>query len=119
MSYENPLTAVYRFPAASVVSAGVVGRIVGPKGRSGSVVGVGSVVTTGVTGAAASITVGSAADADAYATTSVPISAANAVKNDFTPVFNHVITPDEVVNVATGGGATAGAADLLVMVNWY
>lgn len=119
MSYENPLTAVYRFPAASVVSAAVLGRFVGPKGRSGAVVGVGRITTTGVTGAAASLTVGSTTDADAYATASVPISSANDFGNEFTPVYNHVIPADSLVEVATGGGATAGAADLLVMVNWY
>ncbi|MDT8364295.1 MAG: hypothetical protein RQ714_06570 [Nitrosomonas sp.] len=119
MSYSNPLTAVYRFPAATVSTAAVVGRIVGPKGLSGTVVGIGSVVTTGVTVAASSITVGSASSASAYATAAVPVSGANAVANDFTPVANHVIAPDEVVNVAAGGEATAGAADLLVMINWY
>lgn len=119
MSYSNPLTAVYRFPAATLSTAAVVGRIIGPKGKSGTIVGIGSVVTTGVTVEAASVTIGSATDADAYATASIPVSAANAVTNDFTPVSNHVIPADEVVNVSAGGESTAGAADLLVMINWY
>jgi len=119
MSYENPLTAVYRFPAATVSSAAVVGRIVGPLGKRGRVVGVGSVVTTNVTAAAANINIGSATDADAYGTSAIPISSANAVANAFTPVYNHEIPANEVVNVAAGGESTAGAADLLVMVDWY
>jgi hypothetical protein len=119
MSYSNPETAVYRFPAAVLTSAAVVGRIVGPEGRKGRVVDISHVVTTGVTVAAASVTVGSNADPDAYATGSVPVSSVNSVGNGATKVQNHEIPADSLVEIATDGGATAGAADLLVMINWY
>lgn len=119
MAYENPLTMLYRFPAATVSSAAVVGRIVGPAGKKGVVVSVGSVVTTGVTDAAATVQIGSTTDPDAYGVHTMPISSANAVANNFTPVFNHEAPADEAMLVTAGGESTAGAGDLLVGVNWY
>lgn len=119
MAYENPLTMLYRFPAASVASAAVVGRIVGPAGKKGVVVSVGSVVTTGVTDAAGTVKIGSATDDDAYGVHTMPVSSANAVANSFTPVFNHEAPADAVILVTAGGEPTAGAGDLLVGVNWY
>lgn len=119
MAYENPLSATYRFPAATVSSAAVVGRIVGPAGKKGVVVGVGSVVTTGVTVAAGTVKLGSTSDDDAYGVHTMPISAANAVANNFVPVFNHEVPADAAVLVTAGGQPTAGAGDLLVSVNWY
>jgi hypothetical protein len=119
MSYSNPVTAVYRFPAAALSSAAVVGRIISPSGMAGRIIDVGHIVTTGVTVAASSVTVGTSADPDAYATHSVPVSSAGAGGNGATIVQNHEITADSVIEVATGGEATAGAGDLLVTVAWY
>ena len=76
MSYDNPTVCTYRFPAVAVTAAATLGRLIGPAGKTGRIVDIGYVVTTGVTVAASNLIVGSAADPDAYATIAVPISAA-------------------------------------------
>lgn len=127
MSYSNPQTAVYRFPAATLSSAGIIGRIIGPSGKQGRLIDIGCVVTTGVTVAANTIDVGLTADVDAFGTLTVPISAANAVSNgmvrtdtDGDGVYDDVDIPaDTVVEVSTNGECTAGAGDVLVMIDWY
>lgn len=119
MSYDNPKTCTYRFPAISVAStAATRGYIVGPAGMTGRIVDVGYVVTTGVTVAASSLVIGTAADTDAYATLAVPIAAANAVGNGATLGATGTLPADAVVVVGSGGGATAGAVDALITIDW-
>jgi hypothetical protein len=119
MAYSNPVTAIYRFPAAALSTAGIVGRIVGPMGKKGVVASIGSVVTTSVTVAAANLSITDLSGDVVYATASVPVSSANAVRNTFASVQNHEVEQDAVVLVSTDGGSTAGAADLLVGIDWY
>ena len=125
MSYSDPITCTYRFPAVSVTSAAALGRLIGPKGKTGRIVDIGYVVTTGVTVAASSLTVGTEADGDAYATLAVPIASANAVGNGATLITSgttgeKVLLPaDSVVVVGSAGGATAGAVDAIVTIDWF
>lgn len=125
MSYSNPLTCTYRFPAISVVTDAILGRFIGPKGKTGRIVDVGYVVTTGVTVAASGLEVGTAAAPDAYATLAVPIAAANAVGNGATLVTSgttgekELIPADSLVVIGSPGGATAGAVDALVVIDWF
>lgn len=118
--YDNALRETYRFPAAVLTAAAVVGRFIGPKGKTGRVVNVSHVVTTGVTVAAASVTVGNNGATTPVAHT-VPISAANAaVALAYASLQSKdALAADTLVEVATGGEATAGAADLIVTVDWY
>jgi hypothetical protein len=119
MSYSIPVTVNYRFPAASVVSAATLGRLIGPKGMQGRLVDIGTVVTTGVTVANSNVIVGTAGDTDAFGTLPVIVSAANAVANGMTRGVDPVIPADTLVAVGSAGGATAGAADILVTIAWY
>jgi hypothetical protein len=118
MAYDNPFTCTYRFPAVSVVSAATLGRIVGPAGKTGRILDVSYVVTTGVTVAASNLIVGSAADTDAYATVAVPIAAADTGGNGAAKGVTASIPANSVVLVGSAGGATAGAVDALVVINW-
>lgn len=118
MPYDNPTTCTYRFPAISVVSAATLGRIIGPAGKTGRIVDVGYVVTTGVTVADSNLIVGSAADTDAYATLAVPVAAANAADNGATIGVTDTIPADTLVLVGSAGGATAGAVDALITIDW-
>lgn len=122
MSYANPLTVGYRVKAADLTSAGLIDRIVGPKGMRGVVAGIQSVVTTGVTGSGSSISVSSDVGGEVitpYAELKIPVSSANAVGNDYTPGPDHEIAADEVVDISSSGQSTAGAADVTVIINWY
>ena len=118
MSYSNPHTCNYRFPAATLSSAATIGRIMGPSGKKGRLVDITSVVTTGVTVAANTVTVGTAADPDAYGTLTVAISAANAVQNGATQV-DATMAADTLLVLNTGGECTAGAADINVTIDWF
>lgn len=123
-SYDSPLRETYRFPAATLSSAAVVGRLIGPAGRVGRVVNVSHVVTTNVTVAAAAVTVGNNGEASPV-THTVPISSANAaaaIARDDSTLLGQgetYLAADTLVEVASDGGPTAGAADLIVTIDWY
>jgi len=119
MSYSNPTSATYRFPAAALATAAIIGRIVGPAGKSGRLVDVASVVTTGVTAAAVTVDVGTTGAVASAGTATIPVSAAAAVSNNAVLVSQHILAADTVVEVSTNGECTAGAADLLVTIDWY
>lgn len=119
MSYDNPITCTYRFPAVSVVSAATLGRIQGPAGKTGKIVDVSYIITTGVTVAASNLIVGSAADTDAYATKAVAVAAATTGGNGATLGATELIPANDIVLVGSAGGATAGAVDALVVINWF
>lgn len=126
MSYSNPTTVTYRFPAISVAStAAERGRFVGPKGLQGRIVDIAYVVTTGVTVAASGLEVGSASDPDAYGEIVVAIASAGAVGNgatlatDSTTGQKALLPADTAILVGSSGGATAGAVDALVTVDWF
>lgn len=118
MSYSNPTTVTYRFPAVSVIAGATLGRFVGPNGMVGRLLDVAYVVTTGVTVAASNLIVGSAGDTDAYGTLAVPVAAANSVGNGMTRGVTTDMPADTAVLVGSAGGATAGAVDALVTVEW-
>lgn len=118
--YDNALRETYRFPAATISAAAVVGRLVGPVGKRGRVVNVSTVVTTGVTVAAGTVTVGPNGAASPV-THTVPISSANAVLAIPAASLKGVtdLAADTLVEVAAGGEPTAGAADIIVTVDWF
>ena len=119
-NYDNALRETYRFPAATISAAAVVGRLVGPAGKTGRVVNVSHVVTTDVTVAAGTVTVGPNGAASPV-THTVPISAANAaVAIPATSLKGQtLLAADTLVEVAAGGEPTAGAADLIVTIDWF
>lgn len=119
MGYSNPITTTYRFATATLSSAAIVGRLVGPSGKEGRLIDVACVVTTGVTDAAVTVDVGLTADVDAFGTLSVAIGAANTVANGMTRGTDNDIPADTVVEVSANGECTAGAGDLLVTIAWY
>lgn len=119
MSYSIPTSTTYRFPAASVVSAATIGRIMGPAKMQGRLVDISYVVTTGVTVAASNIRVGSAAATSAYGTLAVPIAAADLVGNGMVRGATADLPEDTAILVGSAGGATAGAVDILVVIDWF
>ncbi len=119
MSYSETNPHTYRFPAATISTAATVGRLIGPAGKSGRLIDVAFVVTTGVTVAAGTVTVGTEADVDAYGSLTVPISAANSGTNGVTLTSTVVLPANTVVAIAAGGECTAGAGDILVTIDWY
>lgn len=119
MSYSNPQTVTYRFPAATLSTATVIGRFIGPSGKQGRLVDIADIVTTDVTAAANTTDVGTAADPDAYGTLTTPIAVADLGHNGMVIGATTTLPADTVAEVSTNGECTAGAADVLVTVDWY
>jgi len=123
MAYHNPVYTTHTLSAQSIVTAGTLLSVVGPKGKQGRLVGIGAVVTTSTTGAATELRVGSATTADKYGTLSVPVATAgaDAAYNDATinDVDSNLMPADTAVLIATDGGCTAGAADISVTIAWF
>lgn len=120
----------YTFPAADLSSAAVFGRFQGPAGLVGRVRGIEYVLTTGVTVAAALVTVGNNG-AVGPASMSVEVAAINtggaqtaaerkANGAEVVAGVNDVeLAADTVVECASDGGATAGAGDITITVDWF
>jgi hypothetical protein len=119
--YSNPIQVSYRFAAAVLTSAAVVGRIAGPTGRAGRVTALVGIVTTD-TDAASTVTV----DTNAGVTTPVSAAVGNAPGQNtaFSATKASVdaqseLPADTVVEVQVSGEPTAGAADIVVGIDWY
>lgn len=120
MSYSNPTTITYSFPAAAVDTDAVIGYLAGPSGMKGHVAAVITVVTVEVTVAAAVLTLGVSGDLDAYVSAaSVAIGAAGTVSNTFTRGATVEIPADTAVILESGGEATAGDGNVFVVIDWY
>jgi len=120
-NYDSGQEISYRFAAATLTAAAVVGRLIGPAGKIGRVTSLTSIVTTGVTVAAAVVDVDTVAGITTPVTLTVPISSANAGASATKAVVDASteLPADTVVQVSSDGGPTAGAADLVVTVTWY
>lgn len=119
MAYDNPIHATYRFPAAAIDTAGSIGTVVGPAGKTGRLLGISSVVTVQTTTNPSNITVGSDSDADAYGTHVVPAAAVGTTTNGLTRGVTQVIPADSDVEIASDGGAAAGDGDIIVHISWF
>lgn len=119
-TYDKPILISYRFAAATLSAAAVIGRLSGPSGKEGRVYAITGVITTGTTTNPTIVTVGVNAAADP-ATVTVPVLSANDVfgSTQANTEGKDVLTADTVIELASDGGAAAGAADVTVTVGWY
>ncbi|MCP4145393.1 MAG: hypothetical protein GY752_08935 [bacterium] len=121
MNYDNPIYMTYTLDAASIASAADLLDVAGPKGKTGRVVAIAMVVTTGVTVAAGTVVVGDGTTANKYGTMTAPIASADAVANDFTDAHSdsNLIAADSRLVIGAGGECTAGAGNIAVTVAWF
>ena len=111
----------YRFEAETLSAAAVLQRFQGPAGKRGRVVGFEYVVTTTTTTAAAAITVDTNAGLTGPFTGSVPVATAPAAGAATAAQLKAgaELPADTIIEVASDGGPGAGAADLILTVQWY
>ncbi len=115
--------ATYRFPAASVASDAVVGRIVGPVGMRGKITSMTALATTTITTTPGTLTAGHSGNDAAFMTLTLPLTTAPArVDGVLSIVYDRGgyqrSNPDQVIEIAAGGEPAAGAADICVTVEW-
>lgn len=119
-NYDSPLETTHTFDAAVLSAAATVGRIAGPAGKVGRVKSINGVVTTGITVADATVSIRSAGGSPvvtgtlAIAAIDASVSATAAEIQAGTE-----LDADTTVEVVANGEATAGAADLTVVIGWY
>ena len=119
--YDNPIYATYSLRAASVVADANLLDLVGPAGKKGRLISIATVVTTGVTVAASTVVIGTDGDNALFGSLAVPISAADAVANapTISTSDDNEMPADTRFVIGSGGGATAGAVNLDVIIAWY
>jgi len=114
--------ATYKFPAATLSGAAIVGRIPSPIGAIGEVTSVAVLCTTNLTGSEGTLTIGRSGNSNAYGTLTLPNTSADSqVDGAFTKPYQFGVIPragGEVIEVAAGGEPTAGAGDIYVTVKW-
>jgi len=119
--YDNADSRTYRFPAETISGAGVLQRVIGPAGKVGRVRGFEYIVTTDVTVAASAITVDTNAGLSSPFSTSIAVASANdggaATAAELKAADD--LPADTVIEIATDGGSTAGACDLIVRIDWF
>lgn len=120
-TYDQPFRQTYTLPASAIATAGIKLRVVGPSGMQGRLASMSGVVTTATTDAVTVIQVGTTATATAYGVMTVAIGAADTFVNTFTDSTSdtNLIAADTTVEIASDGGATLGAADLVVTIDWF
>lgn len=123
-TYDNPLLLTHSRAMTALQTGAEKARFRGPPGLRGKVVSVSGTITTTVTTAAAPVTLGSAADADAYLTSSIPVGTAPlgfVVSQDDIDAGGAIdeVPADEDVLITAGGAAGAGAATIDVVMAWY
>ena len=114
----------YRFPAITISAAAVVGRLIGPAGKRGRVIGAEYIVTTGVTSAAGVMTIDTNAGLTSPFSFSVEVASANAggsaTRTELAAQDVDAELPaDTVVEIQAGGQPAAGAIDLALTIQWY
>lgn len=134
MSYSNPQTISYTFPAEDFGATNDNYVIKGPNGKAGRVREIMARVTEVFTATttAASVQVGTAADPDAYAILTFATDAvddvlcASAGTQSATRGVNLLEIPASatgaevhVDTIATTGGSPTGTADVTITIDWY
>jgi hypothetical protein len=118
------IPATYEIPAGVLSSAAIIKRIVGPENKRGRITGISAVSTLGLTGSEGQLQLGTTADATAFLTMSIPnTTILERVAGLVTFATSHggypAIRPNEILEVATDGVVTAGAADIFITIEWY
>lgn len=108
----------YQFTATA--TGAVVANIVAPAADLvGRVVGVSTVVTTGVTDAPDVLQIGDGTDADEFGTHTVAIGAAGTKNYGVTPGDDALIAAGERVVLTNTGAQTAGVYSGAILIEWF
>ena len=129
--YDNADRRIYSFLGMAIDTGGpVLGTFQGPPGKTGRVRGIDFTITVDTTVAVTILTVG-VNGATAPATVTVPIGVAAVIGQmtaaqldaagaaEVVGTNDVILTADTVIELTTNQGATAGDADVHVIVDWF
>lgn len=120
-TYDNPIVISYTIPAADMSTDATELQIVGPPGLEGKLLGIEGVLTVATTTAASELTVGTAANDDAFGILAIPVALINTIHNAPTIFTNDALrmAADTRVVIASDGGAAAGTLAVIVTIGWF
>ena len=118
MSYSDSKVTAHKFPAATLSTAAILGRIQGPAGARGRLIDVSMIITTATTSASNTLDVGLVGDVDAYGIHTTPVTAVNLGANGMVRGATEKIPADSIVEISTNGECVAGAADITIFIDW-
>lgn len=127
--YDNAEHRTYRFPAVTISAAATIGRLIGPRGKTGRLRGAEWIATTAVTVNPSTVSVRNSGDTNP-AGFAIPVTAARAggsmtdserrdAGEDHTATNEKQLAPDTVVEIASDGRSTSGAVDLVLSIDWF
>lgn len=126
--YDNGLRTQHENAAQALASSGTRLTVNGPAGRVGRVLDVSYNITTNVTVTGSTTTIGPSGDADAQGAYTVPVGSVVGGRVAHTQgpaetagslASGVDIAADAITLLITGGEAATGAADILMLVNWW
>jgi hypothetical protein len=119
-TYDNAMVVNYELRAAALDTAAELLTLVGPKGKTGRVVGIQALVTVAVTGAASVVSVNTLDNATVCGSLSVPVGVADTFANDATVGTDDTLIPaDTAFTIDCNGAATAGDGNVAVQIAWF
>lgn len=122
-TYDNPLAITYEALAnASLSTTAIARNLIGPPGMKGRVLSVSLIITTATTDAASTLDIGiTGGDTDVIMSMSIPIAsiADGHVATKAELAASTVLAADTVYSALGGGEATAGAADMTIVIGWF
>lgn len=119
-TYDEPTLVTYQLDAASVAAAAELATFAGPAGKAGRVVSISALVTTGVTVAPSVVSVNTLDNSTVCGSLTVPVGGVDTVANASVDGTDDTLIPaDTAFTIDSDGGATAGAANIVVVVAWF
>lgn len=118
---EHIIHASYQF--TQTLSSANTARLIGPKGKIGTIKSIDILCTTGLTGTAGLLSIGVSGDAARFATHTLPNTSASE-RVDGLETINRVnglqtrIGPDDVVELTNTADPTAGAGIIFINIDW-
>jgi hypothetical protein len=119
-TYDNAMVVNYELRSAALDGAAELVTLVGPKGKTGRVVGMQVLVTVEVTGTSSVVSVNTLDNAVVAGSLTVPAGLPDTFVNDATTGTDDTLIPaDTAFTVDCNGAATAGDGNVAVQIAWF
>ncbi len=121
-TYDQPLVQTITIKGASLTSAAELFDGVGPALLQGRVLGMCAGLTTATTVAASNVAVGITGTLQKFTNQVIPVQLIDTIVNTITTDSvsdTNLMPADTRFVISTAGDATAGVADLTILIGWF